>query len=755
MMEKALRFLARWKWGVLIAWIVLAATSVLLLPNLNTIIQQTDNQFLPDDAQVQQAQAILDRIQPENQSRSNAIVVVHREEGLRDADRQWLYQQLQGLYERNEELGITGILSAGASPELTSQFVSEDGTLEMALVNVSHDAVSVHTKDTVEIIRDAFEQTRPDGTEAYLTGSAPINVDYKESSENGLHKTEMMTIVLVLSILLIVFRSPVAPWIPLITVALSFVTTLGLVGFAADLGLPVSSFTQSFLIAILFGAGTDYCILIIQRYREELANGLQPNDAMIRTVRTVGKTVMYAGSTVLIAFFLIGFAEFGMYQSAAGVAIGVAVTLIAGITLTPALLLIFGKSLFWPVKVKSGQGHGNSKLWSKYANLSLKKPILVILAVVLLFSPLIMFFDGKRSFDDLAEIDPNLDSVAGFRLVEEKFGSGEVFPVTAALSSNDSLRAPESLAAIGAATEAVSQLPYVQEVRSATRPTGEPSPELTPEQQQQMMASPEYQQALNFYLSEDGKSGKIEIILAENPYSEEALSVIDDLLLTLKDGYAAGGGTATDIKLAGNTATYEELEGISQNDFISTATLVVIGILIVLIVMLRSIVAPVYILLSLALNYLITMGILEFVFVRMLDFPGLSWTVSFFVFLIIVALGVDYSIFLMARFKEEYRPGQVSEAIRKAMVSTGGVIYSAAVIMGGTFAAFMYSGVDTLVQIGAGIVIGLALYTTLFMGLAVPAIAKLLGEANWWWPFGQKQKQPKTNTAARTEPAAE
>ena len=165
---------------------------------------------------------------------------------------------------------------------------------------------------------------------------------------------------------------------------------------------------------------------------------------------------------------------------------------------------------------------------------------------------------------------------------------------------------------------------------------------------------------------------------------------------------------------------------------------VLIGIFIVLMILLRSILAPLYVLLSLGFNYLVTMGIVEFIFVKLAGKPGLSWSASFFVFLIIVALGVDYSIFLMARFKEEYRPGGISYAMSKAMSTTGGVIISAAVIMGGTFAALMLSGVNTLLQIGAGIVIGLVLYSTVFMGLVVPALANLIGEANWW-PFRKRE----------------
>ena len=145
-------------------------------------------------------------------------------------------------------------------------------------------------------------------------------------------------------------------------------------------------------------------------------------------MRTVGKTVAFSASTVFVAFFMIGFAKFGLYQSAVGVSIGVIVTLIAGLTLTPALLMIFGKATFWPSKVKSGQGHGESKLWRGMASLASRRPVTVLLVTVILLAPLTLLFPWQRSFDDLAEINPSFGSVQGFRQVEHAFGSGEVFP---------------------------------------------------------------------------------------------------------------------------------------------------------------------------------------------------------------------------------------------------------------------------------------------------------------------------------------
>lgn len=271
---------------------------------------------------------------------------------------------------------------------------------------------------------------------------------------------------------------------------------------------------------------------------------------------------------------------------------------------------------------------------------------------------------------------------------------------------------------------------------------------------QEVLEQDEFKKSLDFYMSEDGKIAKLEVVLAINPYSKEAMSKMDEIRSSVISSLNGTALSKPDIKLAGQTANYHELDHISQNDFYRTGGFVLIGIYLVLALLLRSLLMPLYILLSLVFNYLVTMGIVEFIFVKLLGFDGLSWTVSFFVFLIIVALGVDYSIFLMARIKEEYRPGRIIEAMGKAMTTTGGVIMSAALIMGGTFAALMFSGVHTLLQLGAGITIGLAIYTTVFMGLIVPSLAVLFGEANWW-PFSRRNSSVGEKAAHAVDPVTQ
>jgi RND superfamily putative drug exporter len=401
------------------------------------------------------------------------------------------------------------------------------------------------------------------------------------------------------------------------------------------------------------------------------------------------------------------------------------------------------------------------------------------------------------------------------------FGPGEVFPVTIAVTSSQSMRTPTGLAALEQASFALTRVEGVREVRSAVRPLGRKPEELTvPGQlksnnsndtslirsimnQQQalteglkalaMSAAPlsqgligivpaskqlgsgfrqiisslslwpsreshsggvteegntsdtggttVNQQALDFYVSPDGQTTKFELILEPHPYSTEAMDTVDVIMEKLRNSLNATALANPQAYATGVSAKYNELRDISYRDFMRTAIYVLVGIAIVLMLLLRSIMAPLYVLMSLSFNYLITMGITEFLFVRILGYSGLSWTVSFFIFLIIVAVGVDYSIFLMGRFKEEYHPGNVASAMGKAMRTTGGVIGSAAVIMAGTFGALCFSGVDTLVQIGVGTLIGLVLYATLFMALIVPAFTFLLGEANWW-PLKKRDIHP-------------
>lgn len=809
MMNRFIDWTSRLRLLLLAGWIAAAVVSALALPSLSVVVSHTEQNFIPRQAESAQALKLLQEIDPNSKSRTSAVIVLSRQEGISAEDKAWMTKVTNEISSRQEELNVAGLLDAQTQPELAERFLSQDGRAMLAVVYLPYSDFDDATRTTLMRIKLLLEDA-PEGAEVELTGSAAISQDFQESSRRGLQRTEIITIGLVLAILLIVFRSPVAPLVPLLTIGISVVVSRGLIAQAADYGLTVTTFTESFLIAVLFGAGTDYCILMIQRYREELAAAGDPIDAMRRTLRGVGLTVFYSASTVFAAFFLIGFAQFGLYKSAVGVAIGLLVTLLAGMTLTPALILLLGRSLFWPMWPRSrGAGaHGRSKLWAAAARLASKRPVIVLLAAILLLTPITLLYQGKRSFDDISEIDPSLGSVVGYHRIEQAFGAGEVFPLTMAVTSTESMRTPSAFAALEQASSDLARIPGVREVRSATRPLGaklslgqsgsnpsepadeknrsegsrqlvqglqaialravtfsqglvgivpsirpiidaivpflneqlkasegiadlkdllEPSPNASPRAESDPIKAG-MQRILQFYMSPDGRTTKIDIVMNTNPFAMETMDSVNRLSAALRDSLELSVIPEPQVYASGASAKYNELRGISYDDFVRTASLVLAGIAVVLIALLRSIIAPLYVLAALVFNYLITMGLLEFLYVRMLGFDGLSWTVSFFIFMVVVALGVDYSIFLMSRYKEESSLGvDAREAMTTAMTTTGGVIVSAAAIMAGTFGALAFAGVDTLVEIGIGTMIGLLLYATLFMSLIVPALAFLFG----------------------------
>ncbi|QJD87541.1 MMPL family transporter [Cohnella herbarum] len=806
-MEKWIGWIAKLRWAIVAVWLALAALSFFVLPDLQSIVRQTEQKFLPVDAESVQAVRLLQEINPSSHSLSSAVIVLHRQGSLNDTDKRWMEELLERIQSSKQEFMISSVISTRTNPELAERMLSKDGSTLLAIVNFPFADFEDSTKISLAKIKPMLREA-PSGTTAILTGSAQLSQDFQQSSENGLRRTEIITIGLVLVILLFVFRSPITPIIPLLTIGISFIIARGLVGWTAQFGMPVSHFTESFLIAVLFGAGTDYCILIIQRYREELRsdNGEALPAAISRMMRGVGKTILFSASTVLTAFLLIGFADFGLYRSAVGVAIGMLVTVAAALTLTPALLLVFGKASFWPNRHGAAHKREESRMWAKLATLAAKRSTLVLLSTTILLAPLALLFQGQRSFDDISEMDPKLESIVGFRQIERAFSAGEAFPVTIAVSAAQSMRTKSGLAALEQASSDLARADNVLEVRSAVRPLGRKPDQMTVPGQlrtpnvdeiiQTIMKEQRFlsegleaialgalpfsqgllgilpsigrlgdgigkllvsplggfarvsdsagskttdadRQALDYYISPDGKTTKFELILKPYPYSGLAMDSVPVIAGQLRASLASTYLTDTKAYVTGVSAKYNELRDISYHDFVRTGLFVLAGIAVVLILLLRSVLAPICVMLSLGFNYLITMGITEFVFVDMLGYPGLSWTVSFFIFLIIVALGVDYSIFLMARFKEEVRPGEVRSAMTKAMKTTGGIITSAAIIMAGTFGALCFSGVVTLVQIGLGTLFGLLLYATLFMGLIVPAFTFLLGEKNGW-PFKAK-----------------
>ena len=256
---------------------------------------------------------------------------------------------------------------------------------------------------------------------------------------------------------------------------------------------------------------------------------------------------------------------------------------------------------------------------------------------------------------------------------------------------------------------------------------------------QEVLESDDFKGALDTYLSKDNKIMTMDVVFSANPYSNEAIDQVDDIKDTVEKATAGTKLENAEVAVGGITSTNADLRAMSNEDYSKTVLWMLVGIGIVLIFLFRSIIMPVYIIGSLILTFYTAMGINEAIYVNLLGYTGISWAVPFFGFVILVALGVDYSIFLMDRFNE-YRDLSIGEAMLEAMKKMGTVIISAAVILGGTFAAMMPSGMLSLLQIASIVLVGLFLYALIILPLFIPVMVKNFGEANWW-PFKRPNKE--------------
>ncbi|MCL6489433.1 MAG: MMPL family transporter [Alicyclobacillus mali] len=1049
MAERYAHFVARFKYAIIGIWILAVALAHVFLPQLNAIVAHKNTEFLPNSSSVVIASNWLKRVDPARQTGSSAVVALYNPHGLTAADKAWFTQKLQQVTDHKASYGVKTVTAAyNQSKSVQNQFFSADRTVEIATIGFPGNDVSKATDASLNQLHQVFQQP-PKDAQVLFTGDTPIENDNINISMDGASKTAGVTIALVLVILLVVFRSIVAPFLTLLSIGLSYLLTTNLVAVLANVGLPVSTFTDTFLIAIIFGAGTDYSIIVLNRFREEASRGLAPVDALARAMSGIAKTVVYSALTVFLSFATLYFARFGLFRSGVGVAVGVGVTLFACLTFLPALMMALGRYVFWPRRELHGASHKPSRIWDLTGRTALRHPWWTLAGVLVLLTPVALSFTDQRTFDPTSDI-PTAPSVVGFRVVSKAFGPGKVLPMDVVIDTPDNLRTPEGLATIEQVSEAIAKLPFVQEVQSATRPTGKVISEFELAKQNQLAAGglgkvqtglnqvashvgpegahqaanaamqlssgasalaqaggklsqgaaqaeegasklaggaqavssgaarlsqaneqlangaaqvaagsqqtaqganklatsarsiasgqtalangaareaqaaqqlanaiaawtkahpteasdPNWQQivalaqgtaagaqqtakaaeglatgtdqwangatslaegagkvaagasqlatgsrgaasgakglsdgaaqvgqgasslaqglnqlsggarqlqaglgkwasgasqfgtglanagtgenqlhsalvklsngvgtvksaldesakaqtagdpgfyvpasaissnsslrqALNSYISPDGHVADIRVTLKSDPYSMTAIDEMPRLETVAQAAFTAAPIHSGQVGFAGTTPTQFALNQLSNQDFVRMMALILGSIFILLVVMLRSLIAPLYVIASLTGTYFVTMGCLQFVAVDVMHKAGISWTVPFFSLLLLVALGVDYSIFLMSRFDEELRRHpelNLRSAMLYAMRQMGNVVFSAAAIMAGTFGSLSVSGVTTLVEIGLSVIIGLALYALIVLALFVPACTSIVGAAHFW-PF--------------------
>lgn len=1015
--------------GALIAWILVVILAIFMLPNINQLTRDHSTISLPKDSQSQ----IADSIQKKwgyHQGNTYQVVAVFNNgnNAMSSADKRKVQATINELKQHKAKYGIKSITAPNDNAETKAQLISKDKSTQLVQLMISkkHGTVSNINKQLTKSIKTS-------GVKSYITGSDILSDDFSGTIQEGIKKTEIISVIFIFLVLVLVFRSPIVPLISLLTVGVSFVTSLSIVTNLVDkFNFPFSNFTQVFMVIVLFGIGTDYNILLYNQFKDELSRGLSNWKAAQRARRVAGKTILYSGSSILIGFSALGLAKFSIYQSAIGVAVGVAVLLVVLLTLNPFFMAVLGKKMFWPSK--NFDGEGTSSLWHRLSSSSALHPIVSILIILILMLPFYFTFNNQLNYDDTDEISNTTPSKQGFLTVQEHFSKGTAEPSTLYIKSNHKLDNEKDLKLIDELTRKIQADPAVKTVASVTQPGGtkvkklyvsnqlgtvtsgltsaqkglgqlstgsqamtgglgqlstgsqqlvDGVAELTSQLNSQLSGSnasqiaqletglPEinsgiqqlnaalqqsgssvdtsaliseltnvgnqakiigtnltsagntlqalegqnssstssaakivaaadqnganlnaqqqailnkviagaldeqtqslesslssvatniqaagnadkslassmtsvsdsasslksmksqvstlktqvnqlatasntalpgattalkqltsgltqiqsalgtsqtgliqintginqlaaespkitsgidevntglgsggtylkalkksaaadsyyvpstglhsksYKPAVKAYLSEDKKSAKITIVLKTNPSDTKATSKVRALSTTAKKNLKGTDLKNATVAMGGQSSSLADIKGIASQDFVRTAAIMLIGIFLALIFVTRSLLQPVYILGTLMMAYMTSLSLTRWFTHLFLGRDMLTWNTPFFSFIMLIALGVDYSIFVMMKYREFRRDNLMpSERIVKSASIIGTVVISAAIILSGTFAALIPSGVPTLIEVAMAVIIGLIILVFI-IPVIIPATIQL------------------------------
>jgi RND superfamily putative drug exporter len=735
------RFDVRFRYLIVVAWIVITIVCIRAFPGLSSVTPSaTINAFLPASAPSIQAATLATPFQ--NTRYVSGTIVASRENGpLTLAD--------QAAMDRLEQM-------ARALPHvktLRDLSTSPDGAARQAVLQADVPSSGTGTDATlVNSIREAFGQVNaPAGLTFHLTGPLAINVDTQNASQTTRNVLQYLSFLLIIVLLLVAFRALLAPLLTFLPAVLVLLLASPVIaGAVTHLGVQAAEITQLLLIVLVLGAGTDYGLFLTFRVREELRRGLAPQEAVVRAVQTVGETITFSALTVIAALLTLVLAQFGIYRSMGpALAIGIALMLLAGLTLLPALLAIFGRAVFWPTSTQKRE-QVEASLWGKLTGRLMQRPAMTLALGVVLFIGLALGQLGTSlgGFGGQATGGPTgADSTVGTAVIAAHYPSTNQNPAQILFQFPASVW--DDPTRLAEASQGLKQISALQTVLGPLNPNGAP---LTVTQLMQLhsqlgnpqalpavpppntsLSPQEYNayRATGQYISVDGQTVQFVAILKDSSSSSAALNAIPALRTAVAQ-VATSAGTARSGVLSANAFAYD-ITQTSQSDLSRIIPIVAVLIAVLLALVLRSLIAPLYLIVSVVLSFLGSWGLVALVFVHLGGSGGVQFILPFLLFVFLMALGSDYNILVMRRIREEAHRQPLRAAVREAISRTGGTVTGAGVILAGTFALLAVEGnTDQVRQVGFGVAAGILMDTFLIRTLLIPALVVLLGRWNWW-----------------------
>ncbi len=449
-----------------IVWLVVMVAAIIFLPNISSLVRDKGQTKLPSSAKSQVAQVIQNHW-GRNQNNTRQVVVVFNngDSKLTSDQKQAIDGTIQRFKDQKSKYHVKSMTAASDNAAAKKQLISKDKSTELLQLMVGKN------QTVANMTKNITAGAKTTGVKTYVTGSDILNDDFTQETEAGIQKTEIITVIFIFIVLTLVFRSPIAPLVSLLSVGVSFIISLSVVMNLVDkFNFPLSNFTQVFMVVVLFGIGTDYNILLFDQFKEELSHGDSPVAATGRALKIAGRTILYSGSSLLIGFSALGLANFSIYKSAVGVAIAVAILLVVLLTLNPFFMAILGPRLFWPTKKFAGGS--TSKMWHGIAASSVRYPIIALVVVLGVSLPFILTYNNELNYDTLAELNDTIPAKKGFQVVQDHFSKGTAEPSTLYIKTDHALNNEKDLKVIDSLTKQLQKVKGVKTVASVTQPGG-------------------------------------------------------------------------------------------------------------------------------------------------------------------------------------------------------------------------------------------------------------------------------------------
>ncbi len=740
------RGVVRFRWLIIVAWVIGTVIAVHALPSLGSQVNNDNSQFLPSSAPSNQAAVLAQPLIGSSSQSQIPVVAVTSAPTLSAADQAALHTLATDLKK---------------VPTVTSvRFLAESAqrdASELLATSTTQPFGPTGPKVLVDGLQAAIARAGlPADLHVHLAGEIVTNVATNEKSNKQGNLIEVFSILFIIVLLLIIFRSLLAPFATLLPAVLVLGLSGSFIGALGSHGLKISFFTQILLVVLILGAGTDYGLFLVFRVREELLDGRPPREAVATAVSRVGESITASAGTVVVALLSLTLATFGIYHDLGiPLAIGIVVMLGAGLTFLPALLTVLGRALFWPSKTMP-RPHADG-VWGQIAGRLVQRPVVTLVIGVVVFGILAAFATGFKpgGFGGQVAAPAGTDAALGNAALTRYFPQASTNPTNLVMRFPSSVwQGPSVLAAAtgylrdsgdftqlagpldpnGAAITPTELLTLHGELPAAR--TLVDSNRLSPAGTTIAPALYAAYLATARYISPDGLTVQWEAGLrAGDPGSTTALNAVPGIRADVARVAHLVGASASGV--AGEAPALYDVSHISDGDLRKIVPVAVLAIGIVLALVLRSLVAPVYLILSVVLSYLASLGVSVIVFIKLGGSGGIVFLLPFLMFIFLLALGEDYNILVMTRIREEARKRPLRQAVVRAVGATGPTVTSAGLVLAGTFAVLAVvggsgPGNSQVRQIGFGLAVGILLDTFVVRTVLVPSTVSLLGRWNWW-----------------------